>query len=274
MPGKLYVVGTPIGNLGDMSARGLETLREVALIAAEDTRVSLKLLRHFGIETPLISYHEHNKRERGTQLIARMAEGDNCAIITDAGMPCISDPGEDLVCMCAEAGIEIVTVPGPSAAISALAISGLPTGRFAFEGFLSVRKTSRFSHLEQVKDDRRTLIFYEAPHKLIATLTDMLATWGDRKIALAREITKLHEEVIRTTLSAALRYYSEKAPRGEYVVIIEGAAEPPAEEAPPLDVAIEMAKNLVATGERTSQAAKLIAKQTGHPRSEIYAGLH
>ena len=274
MQGKLYVVGTPIGNLGDISARALATLREVSLIAAEDTRVSLKLLRHFEIETPLISYHEHNKRERGRQLLSRMAAGDDCAIITDAGMPCISDPGEDLVAICAEAGIEVVAVPGPSAAISALAISGLSTSRFAFEGFLSVKRTSRTEHLAQVKGDRKTLIFYEAPHKLTSTLKDMLAVLGDRKIALAREITKLHEEVLRTTLSAAVKYYEEKAPRGEYVIIVEGAAEEQPPEAPPLEDAIAMARELMAAGEQASQAAKLIAKQTGHPRKEIYAGLH
>ena len=274
MGGKLYVVGTPIGNLGDMSPRALEVLRSAALIAAEDTRVSLKLLRHFGIETPLVSYHEHNKRERGEHLLARISAGEACAIITDAGMPCISDPGEDLVALCAEAGVEVVAVPGPSAAISALAISGLPTGRFAFEGFLSVRKSSRNEHLEQVKNDRRTLIFYEAPHKLISTLADMLAAFGDRRIALAREITKLHEEVIRTTLSAAVKYYEEKSPRGEYVLIIEGAPEAPAPEMPTLEAAITMARELVAAGEQVSQAAKVIAKQTGHSRKDIYTGLH
>jgi 16S rRNA (cytidine1402-2'-O)-methyltransferase len=272
MPGILHIVGTPIGNLGDMSPRAIKILRTVDFIAAEDTRVSLKLMRHFGIDTPLVSYHEHNRRERGEMLIARLAAGETGAVITDAGMPCISDPGEDLVRMAAGQNIPVVVVPGPSAAISALALSGLPAGRFAFEGFLSINKTARFAHLEAVKDDPRTLIFYEAPHKLIATLRDMFAVFGERRIALARELTKLHEEVIRATFSEALAFYEEKSPRGEYVLIVEGA--PPAErETIPLEEAVRLARVYIERGDSVSQAAKTAAKETGHKKADIYRAL-
>lgn len=266
---KLYVVGTPIGNLGDFSARAAKTLAEVDFIAAEDTRVSLGLLSHFGIKKPMLSYHEHNLRERGRQIIERILAGESCAVITDAGMPCISDPGEDLVRLCAEHGIETVVVPGPSAAISALALSGLATGRFAFEGFLSVQKGSRRKHLDEIAADTRTLIFYEAPHKLRATLADLLAALGDRRITLARELTKLHEEVIRTTLSSAVELYRESAPRGEYVLVIEGA--PPAvEERIPFEQAVAMLREQQSLGEPLSQAAREVAKLTGHRKAELY----
>ncbi len=265
----LYLVGTPIGNLGDISARALETLRKVDFIAAEDTRVTLKLLSRFEIKKPMISYHEHNLRERGEHIIARILSGESCALVTDAGMPCISDPGEDLVRLCAERGVPMEVIPGPSAAISALAMSGLPTGRFSFEGFLSVKKTSRFSHLNEVASDMRTLIFYEAPHKLLSTLEDMLEVFGDRKISLARELTKMHEEVKRTTLSEAVSFYKENAPRGEFVLIISGA-EPKQEEPATLEDAVEAAKKLVESGIQSSQAAKEIAKATGHKKNEIY----
>jgi len=268
----LYSVGTPIGNLGDISPRALETLRTVDFIAAEDTRVSLKLMRHFGITTPLVSYHEHNRRERGEMLVARLATGETGAVITDAGMPCISDPGEDLVRLAAEQNIPVVVVPGPSALISALALSGMPTGRFAFEGFLSVAKTARFTHLESVKDDTRTLIFYEAPHKLVATLHDMRTVFGERRIALARELTKMHEEVIRTTLCGALSLHEEKSPRGEYVLIVEGA--PPVErEAVPLEEAVRLARRYIERGDSVSQAAKTAAKESGHKKADIYKSL-
>ena len=206
--GKLYIVGTPIGNLGDLSPRAAKVLGEVDFIAAEDTRVSRKLLSHLGLHKPMVSYYEHNLRERGEEILSRLQAGESCAIVTDAGMPCISDPGEDLVKLCAEAGIATVVVPGPSAAISALAVSGLATSRFAFEGFLSVKRASRFSHLEAVRDDTRTLIFYEAPHKLLSTLQDMLSVLGDRRVTLARELTKIHEEIRRTTLLQAVEYYT------------------------------------------------------------------
>jgi len=272
MPGTLYIVATPIGNLGDMSTRAIETLRKVSFIAAEDTRVSLKLLRHFGISTPLVSYHEHNRRQRGDMIISRLFEGESGAVITDAGMPCISDPGEDLVRLAAESNIHVVVVPGPCAVVSALAVSGLSTGRFAFEGFLSVNKAARIEHLNSVKDDPRTLIFYEAPHKLIHTLRDMLEVFGERNIALARELTKLHEETIRTTFIKALEYYEGNSPRGEYVLVIEGAPMPERETVP-IEAAIQLAKSYMEQGEAASAAAKTAAKETGHRKSEIYRRL-
>ena len=203
MTGKLYVVGTPIGNLSDLSPRGIETLKAVNFIAAEDTRVTLKLLNHFGIKKESVSYYEHNKRERGEVICSRILAGENCAIVTDAGMPAISDPGQELVAQCAEYGIEVVAVPGPTAFATALAVSGMDTGRFTFEGFLSVAKKSRFEHLDELKSEKRTMVFYEAPHKLANTLKDMYAAFGNRKIAIVRELTKIHEEVIRTTLAEA-----------------------------------------------------------------------
>lgn len=267
----LYIVGTPIGNLSDFSPRAVETLQKVDFIAAEDTRVSLKLLTHFGIQKPLISYHEHNLRERGEYILSRIENGESCAIVTDAGMPCISDPGEDLVRLCAERGIEMHVVPSPTAAMSALAISGLPTSRFSFEGFLSVTKKQRREHLDEVKYFRRTLIFYEAPHKLVYTLEDMLEAFGDRKIALCRELTKIHEEVIRGTISEMLEYYKEKSPKGEYVLVIEGAKEEEQQEEITLEKACEMALQLIADGRKASDACKEIAKLTGFSKSEIYS---
>ncbi len=266
----LYIVGTPIGNLSDFSPRAVETLQKVEFIAAEDTRVSLKLLTHFGIQKPLISYHEHNLRERGEYILSRIENGESCAIVTDAGMPCISDPGEDLVRLCAERGIEMHVVPSPTAAMSALAISGLPTSRFSFEGFLSVTKKQRREHLDEVKYFRRTLIFYEAPHKLVYTLEDMLEAFGDRRIALCRELTKIHEEVLRGTISEIIEYYKEKSPKGEYVLIIEGAKEEEQQEEITLEKACEMALQLIADGKKASDACKEIAKLTGFSKSEIY----
>ena len=265
----LYIVGTPIGNLSDFSPRAVETLNSVDFIAAEDTRVSLKLLTHFGIQKPLISYHEHNLRERGEYILSRIENGESCAIVTDAGMPCISDPGEDLVRLCAERGIEMHVVPSPTAAMSALAISGLPTSRFSFEGFLSVTKKQRQAHLDEVKYFKRTLIFYEAPHKLTYTLSDMLESFGDRRIALCRELTKIHEEVLRGTISEMIEYYKEKTPKGEYVLVIEGAKEEEKEEIT-LEKACEMAEKLIAEGKKASEACKEIAKLTGFSKSEIY----
>ena len=266
----LYIVGTPIGNLSDFSPRAVETLQKVDFIAAEDTRVSLKLLTHFGIQKPLISYHEHNLRERGEYILSRIENGESCAIVTDAGMPCISDPGEDLVRLCAERGIEMHVVPSPTAAMSALAISGLPTSRFSFEGFLSVTKKQRREHLDEVKYFRRTLIFYEAPHKLVYTLEDMLEAFGDRKIALCRELTKIHEEVLRGTISEMIEYYREKSPKGEYVLIIEGAKEEEQQEEITIEKACEMAQKLIDNGKKASDACKEIAKLTGFSKSEIY----
>lgn len=269
MSGKLYVVGTPIGNLGDFSPRALETLKNCSFIAAEDTRVTLKLLNRFEIKKPLVSYYEHNIRERGQEILARILAGEDCAVVTDAGMPCISDPGEDLVRLCSESGVQTVVVPGPSAAVSALAVSGLPTARFSFEGFLSVKRTSRREHLEAVKEDPRTLIFYEAPHKLAATLSDMCEAFGDRRIALARELTKIHEEVRRTTLSQAAAHYAENPPRGEFVLIVEGA--PPQKTEPPdFREAVELTLGLASQGASLSDAAKEAARRTGYKKGELY----
>jgi len=267
---KLYIVGTPIGNLGDMSPRAVQTLREVDFIAAEDTRVSLKLLNHFDIKKSMISYHDHNIREKGEQIISRLLSGESCAIVTDAGMPCISDPGEDLVKLCAENGIEVVAVPGPSAVITALALSGLSTSRFSFEGFLSVKKTSRFEHLNSVKNDQRTMVFYEAPHKLLNTLQDMLEVFGDRKISLVRETTKLHEQVIRTTLSQAVRLYEQTPPKGEFVLVVEGAPKPELAGDVSFEQAVLMVKKQQAQGISASAAAKNISKETGHKKGDLY----
>ncbi|MDD3192640.1 MAG: 16S rRNA (cytidine(1402)-2'-O)-methyltransferase [Oscillospiraceae bacterium] len=269
MTGTLYVVGTPIGNLSDLSPRAAQTLREVDFIAAEDTRVTQKLLNHFEIKKPMTSYYQHNLRERGEEILARIESGENCAIVTDAGMPCISDPGEDLVGLCAARGIPTVVIPGPSAAISALAVSGLPTSRFSFEGFLSTNNKNRAAHLREIVNDRHTLIFFEAPHKLIYTLQDMLAVLGDRRVALCRELTKLHEEVIRTTFSGALAQYREKSPRGEYVLIVEGAPEPERTSLS-LDEAVGQVKALRESGISVSDAAKQVAKETGYKKGDLY----
>lgn len=269
MNGTLYIVGTPIGNLSDFSPRAAETLSSVDFIAAEDTRVTLKLLNHFGIKKPLVSYYEHNKRERGELICARLEAGETCALVSDAGMPAISDPGELLVAQCAERGIPVLAVPGPSAVVSALAISGLPTGRFTFEGFLSVNKKSRRDHLDDVKNERRTMVFYEAPHKLYATLRDMLATWGDRRIAIVRELTKIHEEVVRTTLSEAVRRCKEDPFKGEIVLVIEGAPEPEAD-GYTLEEAVALAKELIAEGTAPSEAAKQAAQESGLAKRDIY----
>lgn len=271
MSGILYVVGTPIGNLGDMSPRAVETLENVDFIAAEDTRVTLKLLNHFGIKKPMVSYFEHNKHQRGEIICRRILSGENCAIVTDAGMPCISDPGELLVKQCEEYGIEVRAVPGPSAVISALAISGLPTGRFTFEGFLSVNKKSRMEHLESVKNETRTMIFYEAPHKLNATLRDMLGAFGNRSIAIVRELTKIHEEVIRTTLEQAVERYSEAPLKGEIVLVIDGAKPVDNNKVYTEEEAADLAIALAAEEDISlSEASKKAAKETGIKKGIIY----
>jgi len=271
--GKLFLVGTPIGNLGDMTYRAVETLRKVDFICAEDTRVTAKLLNYFDIKIPLLSYHEHNTKTAGKQIIDRLIAGENAAIVTDAGMPCISDPGEDLVKLCAEQGIEVNVVPGPSAAVSALAISGLDTSRFAFEGFLSVTKKQRYSHLAQVKNCTSTMIFYEAPHKLIYTLKDMFEYFGDRRISLCRELTKIHEEVFRTTLSEAIEYYTQNKPKGEFVLVVEGAKAEELVSVETIEQAYEQVKNLVSKGMRGADACKEIAKSTDFSKGELYAML-
>lgn len=273
MNGKLVVVGTPIGNLGDLSPRAVEAMEQADFIAAEDTRVTLKLLNHFGIKKPMVSYFEHNKRERGEIICARMQQGETCVLVSDAGMPAISDPGEELVRQCAEQGIPVTVVPGPSAVVSALAISGLPTGRFTFEGFLSMNKKSRRDHLEQVARESRTMVFYEAPHKLPNTLRDMLDAWGDRRIAIVRELTKVHEEVIRTTLSEAAQRYAQGGARGEIVLVIEGAPLPQASDSYTPEEAVALAWTYMEEGNSASDAAKQAAKVTGIKKGIIYRGL-
>ena len=271
--GTLYVVGTPIGNMGDMSPRAVETLRSVDFIAAEDTRVTVKLLNHFDIKKPMVSYFEHNKHQKGDYIIDRIKEGENCAVVTDAGMPCISDPGEDLIRQCEAAGIRAVVVPGPSAVISALALSGLETGRFTFEGFLSVNKKSRSEHLDSLRDERRTMIFYEAPHKLPNTLRDLYATFGDRKLTIARELTKVHEQIIRTTTcNAAETYTSDNPLKGEIVLILEGKKESD-KPAMTLDEAVAYARELIEKGLRPTDAAREAASVAGLKKNEIYKEL-
>lgn len=267
--GRLTLVGTPIGNLSDFSPRAVEALAACDLIAAEDTRVSLKLLNHFGINKPLVSYYEHNKRERGAMLCDRLLAGENVVLVTDAGMPAISDPGEDIVAMCHNRGIPVGVVPGPTAMATALAVSGLPTGRFAFEGFLSVNKKERRAHLASLAREPRTMVFYEAPHKLLGTLTDLCDTLGDRPVALVRELTKLHEEVVRTTLQQAVARYTADPPRGEFVLVVGGA---PAEERVALtpDAAAQIAAEYVAQGMSVSEAAKTAAAETGCKKGDIY----
>ena len=271
--GKLYLVGTPIGNLGDMTYRAVETLKSVDFICAEDTRVTAKLLNYFDIKASLISYHEHNAKTAGNVVVQRILAGENGAIVTDAGMPCISDPGEDLVKLCAENGVEVNVVPGPSAVVSALAVSGLDTSRFAFEGFLSVTKKQRFSHLAEVKNCTSTMIFYEAPHKLIYTLKDMLEYFGDRKISLCRELTKIHEEVFRTTLSQAIEHYTVNKPKGEFVLVIEGAKAEDLVKVETIEDAFLQVKALVDKGMRGADACKEIAKATSFSKGELYAML-
>ena len=272
MSGRLYVVGTPIGNLADLSPRAAETLRQVDFIAAEDTRVSVKLLNRFEIHTPMVSYHKYNSHERGEEICSRLLAGENCAIVTDAGMPCISDPGELLVRKCADLGIPVCVVPGPTAVASAVAISGLPAGRFTFEGFLSVNKLSRREHLNSLLKEKRTMVFYEAPHKLPNTLKDMYDAFGDRRIAIVRELTKVHEEVIRTTLSEAVQRYADGSVKGEIVLVLEGAGE---EQAVPetLEDAIELARQRIESGMSVSGAAKEAAELTGFKKGDIYKRL-
>ena len=269
--GTLFVVGTPIGNMEDITLRQLDTLKTVDFIAAEDTRVTLKLLNRTEIKKPLVSFHGHSSIETAEKIADRIQNGENAAIVTDAGMPCISDPGEVLVRICAERDIDIKVVPGPSAVISAVAVSGLPTARFSFEGFISVTKKQRFEHLESIKDDTRTLVFYEAPHKLRNTLNDMLKTFGDRKISLCRELTKIHEEVLRMTISEACKYYSEKDPKGEYVLVVEGAEKKKPFEKLTLEQAADLVRELIDNGEKISEACKKIAAQTEHSKSTLYS---
>lgn len=265
----LYLVPTPIGNLSDISDRCRETLAGADFIAAEDTRVTLRLLNHLGLKKPLVSYYEHNKEVSGPRIVERLLAGETCALVTDAGSPAISDPGEDLVRLCAERGVPVTAIPGPCAAITALSISGLPTGRFTFEGFLSTAKKSRAAHLASLENETRTMIFYEAPHKLCATLNDLTAAFGaERRISLCRELTKLHEEVLRMTLGEAVGYYAENAPRGEYVLIVEGAK--PVVKTLSLDDAVGQVQALLEQGFSKKDAVKQVSAESGFPKNALY----
>jgi len=270
MSGTLYLVGTPIGNLGDISPRAIETLRSVDFIAAEDTRVTIKLLNHFEIKKPLISYYAHNQRERGEEIVSRMLAGESCALVSDAGMPAISDPGEELVALCAEQGVEVICIPGPSAFVTALALSGLPTDRFTFEGFLSTANKTRREHLKSLLYEQRTMVFYEAPHKLPNTLGDMLEAWGNRRVALCRELTKKFEETIRTTLSEAVMRYQAEKPRGEFVLVIEGAPEAEPAETFSLQDALARLRHLMESGTSLKDAARQVSEETGIAKNRLY----
>ncbi|MBE6590304.1 MAG: 16S rRNA (cytidine(1402)-2'-O)-methyltransferase [Ruminococcaceae bacterium] len=270
--GTLYLVATPIGNLADLSERAIKVLSEVDFIAAEDTRNSLRLLTHLGISKPMVSYFEHNKRERGEQIASRLEAGESCALITDAGTPAISDPGEDMVALCAARGIPVTSVPGPVASITALTLSGLPTGRFTFEGFLSVNKSERRAHLADLESEKRTMLFHEAPHKLRATLDDLLEVFGkERRIAICRELTKTHEEILRMTLSEAVAYYTETAPRGEYVLVVEGCRESVSRVAfwEDMDIPTHV-QHYMDTGLSKMDAIKQAARDRGVPKNEVY----
>ena len=270
MAGMLYLVPTPIGNLGDISIRCRETLEMADFIAAEDTRVSIKLLNHLGIKKSLVSYFEHNKAQKGNMIVERILAGETCALVSDAGSPAISDPGEDLVKQCAEAGITVCAIPGPCAVITALSISGQSTGRFCFEGFLSTAKKSRREHLESLKDEKRTMVFYEAPHKLLATLESMAEAFGcDRPISLCRELTKLHEEVVRTTLAEAIEKYTEQPPKGEFVLVVAGAPEK-APETITEDVIAARLQALIDSGLSKKDAIKQTAAELSLPKNEVY----
>ena len=270
MAGTLFVVGTPIGNLGDMSPRAVQAMAQCDFIAAEDTRVTLKLLNHFDIKKPMVSYYEHNRAQKGSLILDRIISGENCVLVTDAGMPAISDPGIDLVDLCHEAGDCVVSVPGPSAIVTAAAISGLDVSRFSFEGFLSVNKPKRREHLAELVTERKTMIFYEAPHKLAATLNDLYETLGDRRIAIIKELTKIHESVERTTLKEAAGKYDGIKLKGEYVIIIE--AKKDEEDGEEID-GIALAKKFVSSGMKMNDAAKLAAQESGMKKGDIYKAL-
>lgn len=271
MSGTLYLIGTPIGNLSDFSPRAVETLSTVDFIAAEDTRVTLKLLNHFDIHKPLVSYYEHNKYASGEKIVQRILNGESCGLVTDAGMPAVSDPGEDIVRMCMEQDIPVTVIPGPTALITALVLSGLPTGRFCFEGFLSTNNKSRREHLEELTGEPRTMIFYEAPHKLRKTLSDLKDVFGEgRKITLCRELTKLHEEILPFSLSDAVRYYEEHDPKGEYVLIVEGRQE----ESDPCmseEDALALVSQYRAEGRSLKESCKLASSQSGFSKNELYS---
>lgn len=270
MSGMLYLVATPIGNLEDFSPRAVETLINADFIAAEDTRVSVKLLNHFAVKKPLVSYHEHNKTVAGQAILTRLLGGETCALVTDAGTPAISDPGEDLVRLCAENGVTVQAIPGCCAAVNALAVSGLPTARWTFEGFLSANKKERREQLRELSGEKRTMVFHEAPHKLRPTLADMAEAFGaDRKIALCRELTKLHEDTVRTTLGEAVRWYESNEPRGEYVLVVAGCKRSDAP-AVTLEDAVEIVLRKKTEGMKMKDAVRQVADDTGIARNELY----
>jgi len=270
MSGKLYLVPTPIGNLGDISRRMADTMAGADFLAAEDTRVTVKLLNHLGLKKPMVSYHRHNFSTAGPAIVDRLLAGESCALVTDAGTPAISDPGEDLVALCAQHDIEVEAVPGPCALICALSVSGLPTARFTFEGFLPQNKKNRRSHLDSLKGEQRTMVFYEAPHKLEDTLEDFVAVFGEeRRIALCRELTKLHEEVVRTTVGQALADCATRPPRGEYVLVVEGAPEAPAQEADP-QAALERVAQLRGEGLSLKEACAKAGEEFGIKKRQLY----
>ncbi len=274
MPGTLYLVATPIGNLGDFSPRAREVMSEVDFIAAEDTRVTKKLMTALDLpQKPLVSYYEHNRRQRGEEILARLLQGENCALVTDAGTPAVSDPGEDLVALCAPEGVPVIPIPGCCAAVCALAASGLPTGRWCFEGFLSVNKKARREHLDALKNEKRSMIFYEAPHKLRATLDDLCAAFGgERRISLSRELTKLHEETLRMTLAEAVAYFAETAPRGEFVMIVEGAPDVVDEDAEDdrMARALNAVQKRIENGETLKDAVKMVSADLGVKKNALY----
>ncbi len=271
MSGTLYLVPTPIGNLGDLSPRAVETLQSADFIAAEDTRVTLKLLNHFGIKKPMVAYYRHNTQAGGQTILRRVLAGEDCALVTDAGTPAVSDPGEELVGLCVASGVTVTALPGPCALTTALSVSGLPTGRFTFEGFLAMNKKNRQAHLTSLTAETRTMIFYEAPHKLLATLQDLAATFGpDRPVALCRELTKLHEEVLRTTLGQAVRTYTNQLPKGEFVLVVGGAPVQP-EEAPSEEDALAQVSALRGQGVTLKDAVKTVSKSLGLSRNQLYA---
>ena len=270
--GTLYLVATPVGNLADISARAVKVLSEVDFIAAEDTRNSGRLLSYLGISKPMVSYFEHNKRERGEQIARRLEGGESCALITDAGTPAISDPGEDMVALCAARGIPVTSIPGPVASITALTLSGLPTGRFCFEGFLSVNKAERRERLRELSSERRTMLFHEAPHKLRATLKDLAAAFGeDRRIALCRELTKINEEIQRMTLGEAIAFYEAQDPRGEYVLVVDGTSAAPVSAAfwESMDIPAHV-NHYINQGYSKMDAIKQAAKDRGVPKNQVY----
>jgi len=270
MPGYLYLLATPIGNLGDISKRMAETLAQVDFIAAEDTRVTVKLLNHLGIKKTMVSYHRHNTEAGGAMILERILAGENCALVSDAGTPAISDPGEELVSLCAQHGVVVISIPGPCALVNALAISGLPTGRFCFEGFLAMNKKNRRAHLQSLLREERTMLFYEAPHKLKTTLIDLRDAFGpERRISLCRELTKLHEEVRRTTLGEAVDYYAEHSPRGEFVLVVEGCV-PELDEGPSLEGLLARVAALRAAGCSLRDAARQVAQESGYSRKALY----